>query len=181
MFSWMVFGPGSYFWTWKNEWKEGRGGGGGMRRGMRRERARWGYLDSCRGLEPEADPPRSDALLRRRGKTGAGEEGIRRERATDTWYSVGRIDAFCMYHKKNFISSPEVEPHEIQLFTSHPNSVFFPFWFPRILRIFFWPFPIIFLLQSVCSTVLCWFSAGLLTTGGIFFYIPTLFQSTLRW
>lgn len=38
----------------------------------------------------------------------------------------------------------------------------------------FLPFPIIFPLQRVCSTVLCCFSAGLLTISGVF-------QSTLRW
>lgn len=68
---------------------------------------------------------------------------------------------------KNLISSPEVGPHEIHLFTFHPNSVISHFDFLEFCFVLL-PFPIVFLLQSMCSTVLCCFSAGLLTISLIY-------------
>ena len=46
--------------------------------------ARWSYLDSCRGLEIDADPPRSDGLLKRyRDNTGERKEKDKTETDSD--------------------------------------------------------------------------------------------------
>lgn len=41
---------------------------------IRMKKARLSYLDSCRGLELEADPPRRDGLLQRWGKDMVGKK-----------------------------------------------------------------------------------------------------------
>lgn len=58
---------------------------------------RWSYLDSCRGLELEADPPRSDGLLKRWGKTGL------REGKNKRWNNIHMV-LCCMHAHTTYIS-----------------------------------------------------------------------------
>lgn len=76
--------------SWLEMRMEGRKGWGKGQR-IRMKITRWSYLDSCRGLELEADPPRSDGLLQRWGKTGLEEGKNKRDRATNTWHSVANM------------------------------------------------------------------------------------------
>lgn len=76
--------------SWLEMRMEGRKGWGKGQR-IRMKITRWSYLDSCRGLELEADHPRSDGLLQRWGKTGLEEGKNKRDRATNTWHSVANM------------------------------------------------------------------------------------------
>lgn len=55
-------------------------------------------------------------------KRGRGREESEREQQTLGTVLYASMHFACTI--KNFISSPEVGPHEIHLFTFHPNSVF---------------------------------------------------------
>lgn len=63
--------------------------------------ARWNYLGSCRGLELEADPPRSDGLLQRWGKTGVGKGRNKRKSNIHSVQCWTQASTFFMFHPKS--------------------------------------------------------------------------------